>query len=170
MCEKKRSKKIRGHCRNSFRSFSCALPECIRDCPRSGDVKRKTTDAKKDVRHGGGRARGRGEKIKEKEITNRRKGTGREKRGEGGNRNSSGSLPSGLVLARSPPSLSFASYSFSFPPYCVLSTLSSKYGCHVFPQARAPTALYACKQPSCVRIRKEGERRETNCDRRGVAR
>lgn len=61
VCEKKGLKKfgvivgirfdlLRAHCLNAF--------EIV---PGPG-IKRKTTDAKKDVRHGGERARGRGEK------------------------------------------------------------------------------------------------------------
>jgi len=60
-------------------------------------------------------------------------------------------------------SFSFAPFSFSSSPTTVLNTLSSK----VRPppcfssSACIPTALYACKLPSRVRIKKEEKRRET---------
>lgn len=96
---------------------------------------------------------------------------------EEGPKLSLGSLPSGLVLARSCPFTTFSFFRdfFSFSsPTAVLSTLSSK----VQPppcfssSACTPTALYACKQPSRVRLKKEEkkEKRRTMMGREGGGR
>lgn len=128
----------------------------------------------------GGRE-GSGEKVwgkeKEEEVANRRSKNRKEKRNEGG-----GGVAEtlfGVIAVRSRFSsflpvhnLLLLSRFFSFSsPTAVLSTLSSK----VQPppcfssSACTPTALYACKQPSRVRLKKEEkkEKRRTIMGREG---
>lgn len=113
-----------------------------------------------------------GEKVwGKKEVANQRNKNRKEER-NGRPRNSLGSLPSGLVLACSCPFITFSffrAFFFFFLSYCRFK--------HSFEQgtppcfsssACTPTALYACKQPSRVRIEKE-EKKEKRRIKGGAA-
>lgn len=128
----------------------------------------------------GGRE-GSGEKVwgkekEEEEVANRRSKNRKEKRN--GGRGGGPETLFGVIAVRSRFSsflpvhnLLLLSRFFSFSsPTAVLSTLSSK----VQPppcfssSACTPTALYACEQPSRVRLKKRGkERKETDYDGEG---
>lgn len=106
---------------------------------------------------------------KKEEVTNRRSKNRKEER-NGGPRNSSGSLPSGLVLARSQPSPCFAPFSFS-SPYCRFK--------HSFEQGttdamffleRAYTYRLVCVQATfACSDRKRGKERKKTDKREGGA-
>lgn len=140
----------------------CPLRQRVRDCPRSG-IKRKTE--RSGAWYVGG-SEGRGKKVwgkEEDKVANRRSKNRKEER-YGGSRNSLGSLPSGLVLARSCPFTTFSffrAFFFFFLSYCRFK--------HSFKQGRAappcfsssactPTALYACKATFACSDRKKGKK------------
>lgn len=109
---------------------------------------------------------GRGEKVRGKEEVANRRGKNRKEERNGGPRNSLGSLPSGLILARSQPSPSFAPFSFSSSLTAVLSTLSSEVR---LPPCFSSSACMYTYRLVCVQAtfacsdRKRGkERRETD--------
>lgn len=152
-------------------ALSCSVPVASTRSRLSQvrNKKKESSRARYAGRARGERRKSMGEKKKKKKksrIGEARTGRKRGMEGrEGGPKLSLGSLPSGLVLARSCPFTTFSFFRdfFSFSsPTAVLSTLSSK----VQPppcfssSACTPTALCACKQPSRVRLKKKRKRKK----------
>lgn len=164
--------KIRGHCRGRTCSSLSRLVPVTSTRSRLSQVRDKKKDDRRRRRGGPtrvGRERGEGglrvgrksagkkKKSRESEKANRK-----EER-NGGPQNSLGSLPSGLVLAvparspHSPPS--HRAFFFFSSSHCRFEHSFEQVRPPCFSSsARAPTALYACKQPSRVRIEKEESR------------
>ena len=101
----------------------CSLPQRVRDCPRSG-IKRKTIDRERDRTRCVGKERRKRMRKKEDEVANRRSKNRKKERNKRP-RNSLGSLPSGLVLARSCPFTTFSFFRVFF--FFLLSYCRFKY-------------------------------------------
>lgn len=122
-----------------------------------------------------GGSEGRGEKVwgkEEEEIANRR-GKNRKEERNGGPRNSLGSLPSGLVLARSCPFTTFSFFRvffFFFFSYCRFKhSFEQGTAAAMFFLERVYTYRLVCVQATfaCSDKKRGKERRETDCDKRG---
>lgn len=70
---KKESESLSSELVSIFLFLSCALPQRVRDCPRSGDKKKDDRREERRGTWGKGESGREGEKVKEKEIANRRR-------------------------------------------------------------------------------------------------